>query len=74
MKSNEAKIIDAAVKNSVGTTVKEIKAIEVDNLNAAISALETELEAVTSRASRIKASIDNEVSALVKERESTFAK
>ena len=73
VKSNEARIIDASVKNSVGTTVREVKAIEVENLNAAIGALETELKAVTSRAGRIKASIENEMNALIKERESTFA-
>ena len=73
VKSNEARIIDPSVKNSVGTAVKEVKAMEVDNLNAAINALEVELQAVTSRAGRIKASIENEMKALVEEREGTFS-
>lgn len=73
LKSNEARIIDPSVKNAVNSTVQEVKAMEIEALNAANKSLENDLKELESRAGRIKASIENEMSALTKEKENTFS-
>ena len=73
LKSNEARIVDSSVKNAVRSAVDEIKLSEIESLNAANKALENDLKALKSRAGRLKASVENEMNALAKEKENTFS-
>lgn len=73
LKSNEARIVDSSVKNAVDSAVDEIKTLETESLNAANKTLEADLKQLTSRAGRLKASVENEMNALSKEKENTFS-
>ena len=73
LKSNEARIVDPSVKNAVESAVDEIKVLETESLIAANKVLEADLKQLTSRAGRLKASVENEINALRKEKENTFS-
>ncbi len=73
LKSNEARIVDSSVKNAVDSAVDEIKTLETESLNAANKTLEADLKQLASRAGRLKASVENEMNALSKEKENTFS-
>ena len=73
LKSNEAQIVDPSVKNAVESAVDEIKVLETESLIAANKVLEADLKQLTGRAGRLKASVENEINALRKEKENTYS-